>query len=304
MDVQELSSSKAASPPPKRRDEEKQPGSLYTKGTIGLSFEEPDDPPSGHNAVINKMKGVKRMILCCVGFSLLLLLAVIVAASLALIALRDEKNGTSGQNAFEPTPPSTAINLSPWSSPISSRRTASPSTPLIVSPSTPPPTMAPTTTPTIITIVQPTTDEFQEMRQRILLASPSSQTALSLASSPQYQALQWLSWEYHLNSTNSDTRVVQRWVMATIFYSLGGSQWTRSENWLGEVHECTWFSANPDNYCDQDGNVVGIDLTNNALIGTIPDEVSLLSNHLGTRHLSDPFPSPTCSTRVKFVQTT
>jgi hypothetical protein len=236
------------------------------------------------------------MILCCAGFSLLLLLAVIVAGSLALVALRDDDNNndTTDQNALEPTPPSTAINLSPWSSPISSRETASPSTP--------PPTMAPTTTPTTSAIAQPTTDEFEEMRQRILLTSPSSQTALSLPSSPQYQALQWLSWEFGLNSTYSDRRVIQRWVMATMFYSLGGSQWTRYDNWLGGGHECTWFSANPTNYCDPDGNVVGIDLTNNALVGTIPDEISLLSNHVGTLHLADTL-SPTAAHVFWCVQT-
>jgi hypothetical protein len=127
---------------------------------------------------------------------------------------------------------------------------------------------------------------INELKALLLETSPDSFISLQDVSSPQYQALDWLL-EDPFYSTYSGPRVVQRWAMAAFFFSTNGINWDQSDNWLGDMNECSWFSKRQDGVCDGDGNVRSIDLSSNNLAGILPAELSLFSNSLGTSSRSE-----------------
>jgi len=60
------------------------------------------------------------------------------------------------------------------------------------------------------------------------------------ASSPQGLALQWLSQDPQL-LVYSQERLLQRFVLATLYHATGGPKWTEHSNWLSyDLHECQW----------------------------------------------------------------
>jgi hypothetical protein len=143
---------------------------------------------------------------------------------------------------------------------------------------------SPTPAPTI-----PVPTELTE-----LLASVSFDggAALSNSSTPQYSALTWLA-----NNTNLDNysnkQKIQRYALATFYYSTNGDKWNNKNGWLSDADECKWYNSKTFNgvgesFC-RNGEVVGLvmveadgaTLTSNNLDGTIPNEIALLSNSLG-----------------------
>lgn len=87
--------------------------------------------------------------------------------------------------------------------------------------------------------------------------------------SPRNQALVWISSGDDANLTNEQR--AQKFALASIFVSLGGSQWDNYENWLSYNDVCTWFGVR----CDQD-YVTELVLHDNNLIGMLPSTLSLL----------------------------
>ena len=97
---------------------------------------------------------------------------------------------------------------------------------------------------------------------------------------PQARALNWLSLNANVMEY-SDERVVQRFALATIFYSTDGpSTWTNTSGWVTDAHECTWYFAFPPeqtiDHCDGDELQI-LQLEENGMSGTLPPEVGLLS---------------------------
>jgi hypothetical protein len=67
--------------------------------------------------------------------------------------------------------------------------------------------------------------------------------------------------------------LVPRFVLAALYYSLNGEQWTDQSQWLSYEHACDWNGV----FCDFLGEAVNeITLTNNNLAGTIPMELTML----------------------------
>lgn len=98
--------------------------------------------------------------------------------------------------------------------------------------------------------------------------------------SPQAKALSWLR-SNKLLSTYSLSQRLQRFVLATLFYSTGGERrWIQKEGWLSDDNECSWFTGieTKSAVCNIDGAYRNLKLGNNQLRGTIPDELSLLSS--------------------------
>lgn len=115
-----------------------------------------------------------------------------------------------------------------------------------------------------------------------LLASVSSDggESLQIASTPQNEALNWLAGNANLTSY-SDEKKIQRFAVATIYYSLNGSNWTDNTGWLSDSDECTWYIENDDGpYCTIEGGVREFDFFHNNLYGSIPPEVGLLAPSL------------------------
>lgn len=113
-----------------------------------------------------------------------------------------------------------------------------------------------------------------------LLSEKSSDggTALRNASTPQNKALNWLAGHADLDGY-TDEEKIQRYVLATLYYSTSGENWKYNRAWMSDSNECLWYS-NYDSFCSN-GTVTGLGLYHNNLNGTIPVELAILSNTLG-----------------------
>jgi hypothetical protein len=78
----------------------------------------------------------------------------------------------------------------------------------------------------------------------------------------------------------SDERVLQRWALAVLFYSLGGNSWTRKDGWLSEADVCNWFTSSTAETCNELGLLSRLDLVENNLQGRLPMELELLASSL------------------------
>jgi hypothetical protein len=124
----------------------------------------------------------------------------------------------------------------------------------------------------------PTNDPLSDL---LISVSPDGGAALQDKNSPQYAALEWLRSPLN-NAFLSDERLIQRYALVTLYYSTNGEQWKSSFLWLTSADECIWFTTSRANtICDNNGNIVELDLRENNLLGTLPAEILLLSNTLG-----------------------
>lgn len=96
--------------------------------------------------------------------------------------------------------------------------------------------------------------------------------------SSQYKAMKWLQ-EDALIATYNEERMLQRFVLAQFFYSTGGqTQWTDTNGWLSEAHECSWYSSSTHPSICKGDTLIRLSLYRNGLGGSIPDELGLLTN--------------------------
>ena len=151
-----------------------------------------------------------------------------------------------------------------------------------------PPAVETTTLPPITTTVQDTTDLAtpstsieplveipQDLLDLLSLHSYDDGTALRIPSSPQNRAAQWLAGNVNLDSY-SDERKIQRYALATFYYSTNGPSWDSFGSWLTDASECSQWGS----YVGCSEFSVILFQINIVLEGTIPNEIGLLS-HLG-----------------------
>jgi hypothetical protein len=98
-------------------------------------------------------------------------------------------------------------------------------------------------------------------------------------SSPQFLAFEWMKADSNVNGY-SDSQKIQRFTMATFFYSTGGDNWVEKDGWVTQENECLWYTNSFRDACDDSGNLVYLELNDNALSGSLPSELALLSNSL------------------------
>ena len=82
-------------------------------------------------------------------------------------------------------------------------------------------------------------------------------------------ALLWLSTG---RVTSNDLDLLQRYIMAFLYYSTEGEQWTQDSRWLSEANVCEWFGlvcSNPD--------LARIQLVNNTVKGQVQQCVAYIS---------------------------
>jgi hypothetical protein len=105
-----------------------------------------------------------------------------------------------------------------------------------------------------------------------------SRQALRRENSPQSKALAWLR-NNTLLETYSLSRRLERFSLATFFFSTGGDRrWRSNSSWLSDDDECSWYSGNNESsVCGSEGYKELI-LGDNDLRGTLPLEVALLSS--------------------------
>ena len=77
-------------------------------------------------------------------------------------------------------------------------------------------------------------------------------------------------------NTYPNERRIQRWALATFYFSLYGLEWTTKDGWLDSNtlgDECSWHGIT----CEENTGVVKrIDLSENYVQGDVPHEVALL----------------------------
>jgi hypothetical protein len=122
----------------------------------------------------------------------------------------------------------------------------------------------------------------------LAVVSPNSLVSIEDSSSPQFLALNWLSQDPEYFNYSVE-RIVQRWAIAVIAYSLGGDTLPVSRRslqapsaLLSYEHECQWFiSVNGEAVCDTTERILGIYLDEHELKGRIPPEIGLLQDSIG-----------------------
>jgi len=144
-----------------------------------------------------------------------------------------------------------------------------------VEPSSEIPSFSPTSSPT--TSIQTQLETMvEEVSFNITLAE-----LFEDEDSPESAALRWVEKKDYSMALPAN-RMLQRFILATLYYSTGGDQglWVNSDGWLTEEDECTWYSSlTEDGICDSDTNdYLVLDLRSNGLDGTMPFLLSLLPN--------------------------
>jgi hypothetical protein len=97
--------------------------------------------------------------------------------------------------------------------------------------------------------------------------------------SPQADALRWLKDDPQYNLYELH-RLYQRYALAVLGYSTNKRGWINSAGWLTYDNECTWYGHGRVNTleCDEMSRLLTLVLYDNALGGSMPTELELLSD--------------------------
>ncbi|KAL7519562.1 hypothetical protein ACHAWX_004320 [Stephanocyclus meneghinianus] len=106
--------------------------------------------------------------------------------------------------------------------------------------------------------------------------SADSGMTLDDTSSPQFKAYSWIAGSDYASLT--DIILLQRYALATLYFSTAGAGWEENDFWLSDENECPnenahWFGVDS---CDGGGMVTHLNLPSNNLVGTLPKELSHL----------------------------
>ena len=142
--------------------------------------------------------------------------------------------------------------------------------------STPALTPAPTQAPIRAPIRAPGTLERESMIT--FIQSKSASTSFS-NSTPQTQALEWILADKYSSEGLSDSRLLQRFALATLYYSTSGTEWRNGGGgWLTSRNECEWGGSDKLQFgCSQESMVQRLYLQYGKLSGLIPIETGLLT---------------------------
>jgi len=129
-------------------------------------------------------------------------------------------------------------------------------------------------------------EEFKRLQNIIRIASPKSSGSLIDKESAQFLAFHWMYKNGPIASV-ADRRLVQRWILASFYFGLGGDNWVINDGWLTENDECQWYGVT----CI-DGVVSELELEQNRLVGEVIPEISLLGGGLYILSLGNDFDTP------------
>ena len=123
-----------------------------------------------------------------------------------------------------------------------------------------------------------------------VLESISSKETLEDVTSPQRQALEWLSFSDEAQLSPLDTTIKERYLLALLYFTWGGNYWFDSTDFLSGKNACFWKGVT----CNNDA-VFAIQLSrNNVMGGSIPIEIcdfdSLRHLDLTGNHIGGPIP--------------
>jgi hypothetical protein len=126
---------------------------------------------------------------------------------------------------------------------------------------------------------QPTfTEQVAARRNAILdkLNSISGEAQVKNKTTPQNAAAKWIVDVDAMQLDATSPHLEQRYVIALLYYALGGEYWDNSTGYLTPANECLWYGIR----CTygSSGNVTYIQLGNNSLVGSIPNETGVLQS--------------------------
>jgi hypothetical protein len=81
-----------------------------------------------------------------------------------------------------------------------------------------------------------------------------------------------MSWLLFSDGRNVRDETVNRWALASIYYSMGGEKWPKQQDWLSDESICEWHGLD----CDAFSVLREIDLSENNLVGQVPLEFAML----------------------------
>jgi hypothetical protein len=264
-DARELSSawasSSSSSPSAGFSSKHSQPkskGNARGKDSKDLEKQTPSSDSDGNS---KNRRALRWVIIAVIVVSLLLIGGVV-----AFVLTRDADSNPSTASGSPPT--FTPITPFPTERPVNP-----PTFPPV--PPSPSPVPSPTAAPGDPDLVD---DEYYQL---IVAAYPDGGMALQNRASPQRTAFEWLRSPSNLEDLSED-RILQRYALATFFYSTKGWEWTVASRWLSNEHECSWFStSNSIEVCNPNKEYTELSLRKNNLGGTIPIEVFVLLESLG-----------------------
>ena len=183
----------------------------------------------------------------------------------------------------DPSSDPTEASTEPSSEPLP---TPAPSTEVPTSPPTPESTRAPTG-PCGISLAQRSVGIFENLK------GITDEAVLFDPSSPQAIANGWLVNEDDRYLCPDDPTLLQRYILATLYFSADGDNWeecyrgANPENcgeffpdatpYLSPSSECTWgYWGGGGKSCGSDGAIVSMQIPNNNLRGTLPPELRSL----------------------------
>ena len=156
----------------------------------------------------------------------------------SMIPSTDPSSTPSGYPSILPTlKPSIKPTNAPSRSP-----TARPSEDPSLSPTTTP-SMSMSFTPSLEPSFVPTKSRGTLIRERILSEGVNLED-LDDPMSPQSKAYSFIVDYDGMELDHDAPSLVQRYSLATIYYSTNGDSWIDSSDWLTHVHECNWFGIN------------------------------------------------------------
>ena len=91
------------------------------------------------------------------------------------------------------------------------------------------------------------------------------------SATPQQRAMSWILYR---DERNISEEVVLRWVLASMYYSLGGENWNHSTGWFSFTHICKWAKV----MCDFQNNIQELDLSAKNAVGKVPNELVMLGD--------------------------
>lgn len=120
---------------------------------------------------------------------------------------------------------------------------------------------------------------LEKIIETLSLVSSDGGDALQTPGSAQHNALSWLANDT-FQGYYTDEKLIQRYSLATLFFSTNGKNWYNSSMWLDDGDECDrWWQPTGGILCDAlNGSIISLGLGRNNLVGTIPPEIGLLKS--------------------------
>jgi hypothetical protein len=115
---------------------------------------------------------------------------------------------------------------------------------------------------------------LKELKSLLISKAFDNGEALQKQSTPQNKALNWLANNKNLDSYPA-AKKIQRYALATLFFSTSGTSWNDNSTWMSDDDECGW-SKQITCPCEN-GSVEKLSLSYNNLVGKIQIELALLS---------------------------